>query len=157
MTCRCCERRWGYDRMKKYKIDEVSKSSGLTKRTIRYYEELGLLPPPERTDGGMRLYTQEHIDRLGQIVNARDVLGFSLQEILEFVAIREELSSQSQMYRNSIDAEEKRRQLVELERNVATQLRLIDQKLEKMTQFRKEIDLLHKRIRDAIGNAPQKE
>jgi len=143
--------------MKKYKIDEVSKSSGLTKRTIRYYEELGLLPPPERTDGGMRLYTQEHIDRLGQIVNARDVLGFSLQEILEFVAIREELSSQSQMYRNSIDAEEKRRQLVELERNVATQLRLIDQKLEKMTQFRKEIDLLHKRIRDAIGNAPQKE
>ncbi|WP_127534735.1 MerR family transcriptional regulator [Paenibacillus kobensis] len=141
--------------MKNYKIDEVSKLSGLTKRTIRYYEELGLLSPPERTDGGMRLYTQEHIDRLGQIVNARDVLGFSLQEILEFVKIREEISSQSHVYRTSVDAEEKRRQLVEVEKNVAIQLRLIDQKLEKMTQFRAEIGQIHRRICDAIENTPQ--
>ena len=36
----------------RYKIDDVAKESGLTKRTIRYYEEIGLLPPPERSTAG---------------------------------------------------------------------------------------------------------
>ncbi len=47
-----------------YKIDEVAKQCGLTKRTIRYYEEIGLLPSPQRSEGNMRLYTQEDVDLL---------------------------------------------------------------------------------------------
>lgn len=63
-----------------YKIDEVAKQSGLTKRTIRYYEEIGLLPSPQRSEGNMRLYTQEDVDLLKKILSAKEVLGFSLQE-----------------------------------------------------------------------------
>ncbi|SPU05059.1 MerR family transcriptional regulator [Bacillus tequilensis] len=42
------------------KIDEVAKRSGLTKRTIRFYEEIGLIPAPKRTDGGVRLYSERY-------------------------------------------------------------------------------------------------
>ncbi|WP_235886364.1 helix-turn-helix domain-containing protein [Paenibacillus cymbidii] len=70
----------------------------LTKRTIRYYEELGLLPPPERRKGGMRLYTRAHIERLRQMADARDVLGITLQEMQEFVAIREGMLRHRQQY-----------------------------------------------------------
>lgn len=50
--------------MSLYKIDDVAKECGLTKRTIRYYEEIGVMPSPQRTDGGTRLYTREDIDYL---------------------------------------------------------------------------------------------
>lgn len=44
------------------KIDEVAKQSGLTKRTIRYYEQIGLLSSPPRSEGGFRLYSQDHVN-----------------------------------------------------------------------------------------------
>lgn len=47
-----------------YKIDEVTKQVGLTKRTLRYYEEIGLIHPPERSEGNIRLYTDEDIARI---------------------------------------------------------------------------------------------
>ncbi len=65
--------------MERFKIDDVAKATGLTKRTIRYYEEIGLIKPPARSEGGTRLYTAEDIERLKNIVAAREVLGFSLQ------------------------------------------------------------------------------
>jgi len=138
--------------METYKIDEVSKATGLTKRTIRYYEELGLLMPAERTEGGMRLYSQEHIERLKQIVSARDVLGFSLQEILDFVQLREQFEGHRDLIRNTEDAEQKRHHLQEVERGLAQQLQMIDQKMETMAQFRREREQLHQRIKEAIKN-----
>jgi DNA-binding transcriptional MerR regulator len=138
--------------METYKIDEVSKVCGLTKRTIRYYEELGLLMPTERTEGGMRLYTQEHIDRLKQIISARDVLGFSLQEILDFVKIREQFEGHRHSFRASVDTQQKLHHLQEVERGLAQQLQMIDQKMETMAQFRREREELHQRIKDAIQN-----
>jgi DNA-binding transcriptional MerR regulator len=42
------------------KIDDDAKRTGLTKRTIRYYEEIGLITPPERSSGGVRLYSEAH-------------------------------------------------------------------------------------------------
>lgn len=57
-----------------YKIDEVTKQVGLTKRTLRYYEEIGLICPPERSEGNIRLYTDEDIARIKRIVEAKEVL-----------------------------------------------------------------------------------
>ena len=133
-----------------YKIDDVSKALGMTKRTIRYYEELGLIPPPSRSDGGMRLYTQEHIDRLNQIVNARDILGFSLQEIQAFVAIREQLQDHKKAYGQSVDEAEKRRQLELIQPMIEKQMQMVDEKLEKMTQFRHEISQIYRRVCSAL-------
>ena len=62
------------------KIGEVSASSGCHIETIRYYERIGLLPQPDRTGSGYRVYGLGDIERLRFIARGRD-LGFSLEEI----------------------------------------------------------------------------
>lgn len=63
-----------------WKIGDLAEKVGLSVRTLRYYEELGLLKPSERTDAGHRLYLEADIMRLQQIVSLRQ-LGLSLEEI----------------------------------------------------------------------------
>lgn len=135
--------------MKIYKIEEVAKECGVTKRTIRYYEEIGLLFPPDRSEGGFRLYSDKHIERLKQIINARDVLGFSLQELQEFISISEEFNNQRQEIRQIQDKEMKLVKLTEMEHTIGKQLRIIDQKLKKLEEIRAEFSHLYERVLEA--------
>jgi MerR family transcriptional regulator, repressor of the yfmOP operon len=135
--------------MKIYKIEDVAKQCGLTKRTIRYYEEIGLLFPPERSEGGFRLYSDQHVERLKKIINARDVLGFSLPELQEFLSISEEISNQRLEIRQIEDIELKLEKITEMEQTVGKQLRIIDQKLEKLTLIQTEFRQLYERILEA--------
>ena len=64
------------------RIGDVAKRTGLTLRTIRYYEELGLLESVKRLDGGVRIYTNDDVRRL-RFIQRLKVLGLSLQEMLE--------------------------------------------------------------------------
>jgi len=68
--------------MTTYRIAEVAERTGYSPPTLRYYESLGLLPPPERTGNGYRLYDDATLDRLGFITRAKQ-LGCSLDEISE--------------------------------------------------------------------------
>lgn len=63
------------------RIQEVAAATGLTTRTIRYYEEMGLLQPAARSDGAYRLYDTSDLERLTFIRELRDTAGFSLAEI----------------------------------------------------------------------------
>jgi DNA-binding transcriptional MerR regulator len=63
-----------------HQIGEVARRVGLSLRTVRYYEEAGLIAPETRTDGGFRLYTEENIDRLRLIMQMKP-LGFSVEEM----------------------------------------------------------------------------
>ncbi len=71
-----------------YKIGQVSKKAHITLRTIRYYEELGLIGPTIRTKGGFRLYTEESIERL-RFIQGLKYLDFPLSKIKEMFKIRE--------------------------------------------------------------------
>jgi DNA-binding transcriptional MerR regulator len=62
------------------KIGEVARRTGLTVRTLRHYEEIGLLPPPARNEGGQRQYGVDEIERLQRIVALRQ-LDLGLEEI----------------------------------------------------------------------------
>ncbi|HVW66309.1 MAG TPA: MerR family transcriptional regulator [Candidatus Peribacteraceae bacterium] len=62
------------------KIGELSKRTGVTERTLRHYDEIGLLTPGERTDAGYRLYNTQDIERLQRILSLQS-LGFSLENI----------------------------------------------------------------------------
>lgn len=135
--------------MSSYKIEDVAKECGLTKRTIRYYEQIGLLSPPNRSEGGFRLYTDQHVERLKQIINARDVLGISLQELQEFVSISEEFNNHRQEIRQTEDKEVKLTKITEIEYTIGKQLRMIDQKLEKLSEIRKEFGQLYERVLEA--------
>lgn len=63
-------------------IGELAKRTGVSTRTIRYYEELGILPTPERTEGGTRRYPKEYVFYVEGARALKD-LGFGLEEIAE--------------------------------------------------------------------------
>lgn len=71
-----------------FKIGDVAKATGLTVKTIRYYELLRLLDETERTESGYRLYRREDIERLEFIKQAKQ-LGLSLDEIRDILVLYE--------------------------------------------------------------------
>ena len=71
-----------------YQIGELAARSGVTPDALRYYERLGLLPPPGRTSGGFRVYAAQTLERLRFIKQAQ-TLGLSLHEIRELVAYQD--------------------------------------------------------------------
>lgn len=72
----------------RYFIGRAATDAGLTAKTLRYYEAVGLLPPPDRTESGYRVYSADAVQRLSFIVKAKR-LGLSLREIREILGIRD--------------------------------------------------------------------
>ena len=73
-------------------IGEVAEHVGLSLRTVRYYEEQGLLTPESRTAGGFRLYGENQVDRLALIKQMKP-LGFTVQEMRELLDARDHLGT----------------------------------------------------------------
>jgi MerR family mercuric resistance operon transcriptional regulator len=70
----------------KFRIGELADKCGVNKETIRYYERLGLIPEPERTEKGYRMYSQQTVDRLHFIKRMQE-LGFTLNEIDKLLGV----------------------------------------------------------------------
>ncbi len=73
--------------LKQMTISELADFAGVNLQTIRYYENLGLLPVPERNELGHRLYHSDYIEHIQFVKNSQD-LGFKLEEIHDLVALR---------------------------------------------------------------------
>lgn len=67
-------------------IGELAERTGLSLRTIRHYDDVGLLPAMARTDGGFRVYSEDDFDRL-MVIKQMKPLGFSLEEMAEILGI----------------------------------------------------------------------
>lgn len=94
-------------------IGSLAKKTGTKVQTIRYYEQIGLMPEPGRTEGGQRRYGDDELDRLAFIRHARQ-LGFSLE------AIRELLDLSDHPNRPCLEADAiARRQLKQVEQRLA--------------------------------------
>ncbi|GGE23729.1 HTH-type transcriptional regulator YfmP [Marinithermofilum abyssi] len=137
--------------MEYYKIDEVARKTGLTKRAIRYYEEIGLFQPAKRSEGGIRLYTDEDIQQLKRMSEIREVLGFSLQEIRRFMELTEELEAHRRGYRQSDVPEKQVEELKEIRDTVTRQLDMIRYRMKKMTQFKQELEELLDRVNKGLA------
>jgi DNA-binding transcriptional MerR regulator len=85
-----------------YRIGEVAERTGVTTRTIRYYEELGLLGGSDRQKGRHRLYCESDVARLQELIRLRDLLGVSLDE-LKCLLVAEEANPQEAL--RSIEAQ----------------------------------------------------
>ena len=72
--------------MKALSIGKLGERTGVNVETIRYYEKIGLLPEPGRTEAGYRQYGDEHLRRLHFIRRGRD-LGFSIEAIRELLRL----------------------------------------------------------------------
>lgn len=73
----------------RYQIGEVAERTGVTQRTLRFYEERGLLQPAERMDGGFRLYSDQDVERINLIRQLQSLLNLSLGDIKEMVDAEE--------------------------------------------------------------------
>jgi DNA-binding transcriptional MerR regulator len=117
-------------------IGEAAEQTGLTQRTLRYYEEKGLLEPPTRMEGGFRLYSPEDLERVERIKQLRDLLGFSLAEIREMMQYEDIRLQVKADWRKDADLAEKVARLREARHATSHQLELVHQKLQKMTDMR---------------------
>ena len=120
-------------------IGEAAERASLTQRTLRYYEEKGLLSPPTRMDGGFRLYSPEDMERVDRIRQLKELLGFSLAEIKEMLEAEDVRLQIKAEWRKDADADEKAEK-ARLGREVTIhQITLIDQKMEKMATLREQL------------------
>jgi MerR family transcriptional regulator, repressor of the yfmOP operon len=118
-----------------YRIEEAAKKTGLTKRALRYYEELGLVNPSGRTDSGYRMYTDEDVAHILHVKNTRDLLGASLQEIKDMMDLANKYELLKQGYYQGEAAEEKLNLLTELERTLLAKRGFLQEKMNKLSEL----------------------
>ncbi|KYP81779.1 hypothetical protein AYW79_09120 [Ferroacidibacillus organovorans] len=118
-------------------VEAVLRQLPLTPRTLRYYEEVGLIAPSSRTSGGHRLYDQKTVERLQQILRLKENLGVSLQEIREILDAEQALDALRQSFHQNRQDHE--RQLEYTDRYIEVLRQLIekmDEKIESVTAMR---------------------
>lgn len=100
-------------------IGELAERTGLSTRTVRHYDDVGLLHPTGRSEGGFRLYSTDDLDRL-LIIRRMKPLGFTLEQMAELLGVVDRLRSadgpererlQSELDAYIADAEERRAKL----------------------------------------------
>lgn len=110
------------------RIQEVAAATGLTTRTIRYYEEMGLLRPAARSDRAYRLYDASDRERLEFIRDLRDTAGFSLAEIGRLLEDEVARIRDRDRFRSSGDPAEKAAILRDLLERVGRQVASLEEK-----------------------------
>jgi len=110
-------------------IGEVAERTGVTQRTLRFYEERGLLKPPSRLDGGFRLYSEDDVRRVEQIKRLQSLLGFTLAEIKDMVEANEVKMQIRATYRKDAAVPERRAKLLKAKEVTEGQVTVIRQKL----------------------------
>ncbi|MDQ6644929.1 MAG: MerR family transcriptional regulator [Chloroflexota bacterium] len=124
------------DEQSLFTIEQVATHTGFTKRTLRYYEEVGLLPPTGRTEGNYRRYSQADLGRLESIKNLRDLLGFSLSDIREIMEAEDERGQIAVAYKHETEATAKVAQLNRADELIRGQMDVIEKKLVGLEQMK---------------------
>jgi DNA-binding transcriptional MerR regulator len=133
-------------------IGEVAERTGLTQRTLRYYEAIGLLAPATRMEGGFRLYTEEDIRRLEQIVQLKRLLGFSLAEIRQIVEADETLRQIRQENKSKPDPYERRSRLERAAEILESQLATVQSRIESMRELQASYERRFARVRERLAD-----
>jgi DNA-binding transcriptional MerR regulator len=107
------------------RIQEVADEVGLTPRSIRYYEELGLLRPAARSGGDYRLYDESDIERLRFIKGLRDDAGFSLAEIGQLLEDEAARQIARKAFREAEDPADRRAAVVDTRERVDRQIAIL--------------------------------
>jgi DNA-binding transcriptional MerR regulator len=117
-------------------IGEVAERTGVTQRTLRFYEEKGLLKPPSRLEGGFRLYSEDDVQRVEAIKRLQTLLGFSLADIKEMVEAEEVKLQIKATYRRDAETSERIGKLQKAVEVTERQVEVIDQKLQALEDMR---------------------
>jgi DNA-binding transcriptional MerR regulator len=127
------------------RIGEIAERSGVTPRTIRYYEELGLLPRTARAQGKHRIYTESDVDRLREVTRLRDLLGLSLDELRSMIIAEDVRAETRRRFHETESLEERLALLDRALPHIDTQLGLVRRRLGELQEL--ETDLVERRKR----------
>ena len=125
---------------RRFRIGTVARRLGVTTRTIRYYEELGLLPvPSDRCKGAHRLYSEADIAHLQEVLRLRDLLGLSLDAIVDLAAAEEARAALRNAWENHPTDAGRLKILDEAKPLVERQLALVNARQKTLAQFSREL------------------
>jgi DNA-binding transcriptional MerR regulator len=136
-----------------YRIGEVAKAAGVSTRTLRYYEELGLVSPSGHSPGGARRYSESDLARVLRIRELQELVGFNLDEIKTIVAAEARLEELRSEYREG-HTPQRERELVAEAIAINDKLREeMQAKLSRLETFLADLDaraaLYRRRAKDA--------
>lgn len=118
-------------------VDAVVRQLNITPRTLRYYEEIGLITPASRSSGGHRLYNQTNVDRVKQIIGLKQELGFSLDEIKEILNAEKSLETLKETFRKNNNGEDSQKEIADRYIEVLQQLIYkMDAKIQSVSSLR---------------------
>ena len=125
---------------KPLRIGEVAELTGTTPRTIRYYEEIGLLPDSlDRAQGKHRSYTEEDVDRVREIIRLRDLLGLTLEELATLLEAETARATIRREIQQTDDPAEIKRMREEALGHITTQLELVRRRRRELEQLESEL------------------
>ncbi|HEX5224734.1 MAG TPA: MerR family transcriptional regulator [Solirubrobacteraceae bacterium] len=134
------------------RIGDVAREVGTTPRTIRYYEEMGLLPESgERPSGRHRLYTREEVERLREVIRLKELLGVTLEELKTLLSAEDARAEvRAQLRREDVDPARRRELLTEALGHIDRQLELVRHRAQELARLEGELSETRKRARRKI-------
>jgi MerR family transcriptional regulator, repressor of the yfmOP operon len=128
------------------RIGEIAERSGVTPRTIRYYEELGLLPRSERELGKHRSYTEADVDRVRELKRLRDLLGLSLDELGAMMVAEHSRADVRRRFAETQSPDEQRALLDEALPHIETQIELVRRRIAALQELEGELVEKRKKV-----------
>jgi DNA-binding transcriptional MerR regulator len=139
------------ERERLLRIGEVAEATGTTPRTIRYYEEIGLLPEVEdRVSGKRRLYTHADVDRLNELIRLRELLNLSLDELKQLVEAETARAGLRERWQHTDDPAEQRQILEQSLTHIADQLKLVRSRQAELARLEDELTARQRRVRSLL-------
>jgi MerR family transcriptional regulator, repressor of the yfmOP operon len=134
------------------RIGEVAKLAGTTPRTIRYYEEIGLLPAAGgREPGAHRSYAEADVERLTEVLRLKSLLGLSLEELKDLLEVEEARAALRREWREGVEDPVRRRQILEESLGyIAGQLELTRRRRDEIGKLEDELVARRKRVRELL-------
>lgn len=141
---------------KPLRIGEVAELTGVTPRTIRYYEEIGLLPgADDRAQGQHRSYSEADIERVREIIRLRDLLGLSLDQLAVLLDAETARASLRRELEHTEDPARIRGLLEQALGHIGTQLELVRMRREALGQLEEELVAKRRRIHKRLSDLPE--
>jgi MerR family transcriptional regulator, repressor of the yfmOP operon len=137
------------------RIGEVARLAGTTPRTIRYYEEIGLLPVAKgRQPGTHRTYAEADVERLTELLRLKDLLGLSLEELKELVEAEGARAALRREWQGGVEDPVRRRQILEESlAYIARQLELVRRRRGEIAKLEEELVTRRKRAKALLREA----
>jgi MerR family transcriptional regulator, repressor of the yfmOP operon len=133
-----------------FRIGELARLAGTTARTVRYYEEIGLLAEAgEREAGAHRTYSEADLERLRQVLRLKELLGLSLEELKRVVEAEEARAALRREWHETEDPATRRRIVDEALGHVGGQLELVRRRRAELADLEEELVARRARLRDA--------